>query len=370
MHEDDPTEPLIKKYVEPASEDGLDNCTICYAYTFSVVACLAIGGCMFVPWIFYECAHELSPVPDVIHGPLPRTIAFGSCLDNNNPSDLLDKIHADVFVFLGDNIYADTANSVRMHWIYNRLSCKPTFQRLVKRTRHILAIWDDHDYGQNDDGSGYSMKKLSRHIFLNFWRIPATSARRHNQGIYGSYTFTDGNASIVIIMLDLRSFRDPLTGCARPQGWYCPATSGTMLGDEQWRWLEQTLAQNNESLVIIASSTQYIVDEYGYETWSNFPNEQARLASLLDPNRTIIISGDLHWGEISVTNKGLYDITSSGISQLDPQVLSNQYRIGAPVVEFNYGLLDLELMTASVIGMSGFKTAVNLSTIQSPFASQ
>jgi hypothetical protein len=73
------------------------------------------------------------------------------------------------------------------------------------------------------------------------------------------------------------------------------------------------------------------------------------------------------WGEISLTKDGLYDITSSGISQLDTQVFSNQYRVGPPVIEFNYGLLDLEAMTASVIGQSGFRTVVCLNTVQSPF---
>ena len=211
------------------------------------------------------------------------------------------------------------------------------------------------------------MKKASQQLFLDFWRIPATSTRRHDQGVYGSYTFVEGDQSIAVIMLDLRSFRGPLTVCTRAQGWYCPATNGTMLGEKQWHWLEHTLVNSKANLIIIASSTQYAVDEYGYETWANFPHEQARLASLLNPNRTIILSCDVHWGEVSFTKDGLYDITSSGISQLDTQVYPNRYRIGAPVVEFNYGMLDLTTMTVSVIGQSGFKTVVNLDTVQSPF---
>ena len=366
------TSPLITQLQlkPPLTHDTELNCCTTYCiYIASVVACLIIGGFIFVPWVFAECSHELSSVPDTIYGFVPRTIAFGSCLDNENPSHLLDKIHADVFVFLGDNIYADTTSSLIMRWIYNRLSCKPTFQRLVKRTRHVLSIWDDHDYGQNDQGAAYVMKRTSQQYFLDFWRIPATSARRRKEGVYGSYTFTDRGVTVRIIMLDLRSFRDPLTVCTRAQGWYCPADNGTMLGQGQWRWLEDTLQRTDADLVIIASSTQYAVYEYGYETWANFPHEQARLASLLNPNKTVIISGDVHWGEISLTPNGLYDITSSGISQLDTQIIPNQYRIGAPVVEFNYGMLDLRSMTASVIGQSGFTTAVKLNTVQSPFAS-
>jgi len=340
-------EPLINRRGTP--DVGLNRCITCGIFAATAFVCLVGGGAVFVPWVFAACPHELAGVPDVVHGFVPRTVAFGSCLDNESPSDLLDRINADVFVFLGDNIYADTASPLIMRWIYNRLSCKPAFQRLVRRTRHVLSIWDDHDYGQNDRGAEYTMKAASQRMFLDFWRIPAASARRRVEGVYGSYTFTDGAVSVVVIMLDLRSFRGPLTVCTRAQGWYCPTTAGTMLGDAQWRWLEATLAIGAD-LVIIASSTQYAVDEYGYETWANFPHEQARLASLLDPNRTVILSGDVHWGEISLTRGGLYDITSSGISQLDANVLPNKYRVGAPVVEFNYGVLDLASMTASVIG--------------------
>jgi alkaline phosphatase D len=365
--EDHEEEPLVKKIQRQEISKKNSRCTTCCIYITSVFTCLTVGGLIFVPWVFAECSHELAPIPDAIHGFVPRIIGFGSCLDNESPSELLDEINADVFIFLGDNIYADTANSIIMRWIYNRLSCKPAFKRLVGRIRHILSIWDDHDYGQNDRGAEYPMKEVSQRMFLDFWRIPATSARRRNKGVYGSYTFIDRGVTILVIMLDLRTFRGPLTVCTRDQGWYCPAESGTMLGEKQWQWLKHTLAITNADLVIVASSTQYAVDEYGYETWANFPHEQARLASLLNPNKTVIISGDVHWGEISLTKDGLYDITSSGISQLDTQVFSNQYRVGPPVIEFNYGLLDLEAMTASVIGQSGFRTVVCLNTVQSPF---
>ena len=369
MFNDDPTEPLLKRHTRQSDSNNNElnySTTVCI-YISSALACLTLGGVALVPWVFGDCSHQLSVVPDTIHGFVPRTIAFGSCLDNESPSELLDQINADVFVFLGDNIYADTTNSFIMRWLYNRLSCKPTFRRLVKRIKYILSVWDDHDYGQNDKGAEYPMKQMSRRMFLDFWRIPETSARRHNEGIYGSYTFTDNTISIIVIMLDLRFFRGSLTVCTRSEGWYCPSTNGTMLGETQWQWLKHTLNNTNADLVIIASSTQYAVDEYGYETWANFPHERARLAALLNPNKTIIISGDLHWGEISLTHDGLYDITSSGISQLEPHVLPNKYRIGAAIAEFNYGIIDLPTMAASVIGQSGVKATVNLSTVQSPF---
>jgi alkaline phosphatase D len=358
------TKPLLR----PSTVKAQRGCWVIVGiYAISVVVCMVTGLLMFVPWVLMQCPHDMQSVPDVIEGYMPQTVAFGSCLHNERPHDLLDQIHANVFVFLGDNIYADTSSTHIMNWIYNRLACKPTFQRLVRRVPYVLSVWDDHDYGKNDGGADYPMRNASQQIFLDFWRIPRESARRRDVGVYGSYRFSDGAASLLIVMLDLRSFRDPLTQCTREQGWYCPAQSGTMLGEEQWRWLEHTLVTKNANLVIIASSTQFGAQEYGYETWRNFPREQRRLASLLDPNRTVIISGDVHWGEVSLTEDGLYDITSSGISQLDPEVFPNSLRVGAPVVEFNYGLLDLRAMTVMVAGASGNKTIVHLKTVTSPF---
>jgi alkaline phosphatase D len=246
-----------------------------------------------------------------------------------------------------------------MRILYNRLSCKNPFKYMVNRIPYILSIWDDHDYGQNDGGADYPMKQKSQNIFLDFWRIHPNSTRRRQEGVYGAYKFSEGNTSLLIIMLDLRSFRDPLQTCERKTGWYCP-TNGTMLGVAQWEWLETTLQNDNSSMVIIASSTQFGADEYGYETWRNMPLERSRLATLLNKNKTVIISGDLHWGEISLTEEGIYDITSSGISQLDPEILPNKYRVGEPIAEYNYGVIDLATMTARVVGASGMEIAVKL----------
>jgi len=119
------------------------------------------------PWIFFACKYDLRGVLQNNTKNITR-IAFGSCASNVDPLDILRDIRADVFVFLGDNIYADTNSPAIMKMLYNRLSCKPSFQTLVKQTPYVLATWDDHDYGWNDIGVGYGMKYESQRIFLNF----------------------------------------------------------------------------------------------------------------------------------------------------------------------------------------------------------
>ncbi len=133
---------------------------------------------------------------------------------------------------------------------------------------------------------------------------------------------------VQVIMLDTRYFRSPLRLAEQPlPGFrarpYVPAVeeSDTILGEAQWKWLEQQLRQPAE-LRIIASSIQVLSDEHPFEKWGNFPRERSRLLQLIREcraNGVVIISGDRHLGEISLdpfaAGYPLYDITASGLNQ-------------------------------------------------------
>ncbi len=60
----------------------------------------------------------------------------------------------ELFVFLGDNIYADTTDMDVMRAKYAKLKADAGFAKLMK-TCPVLATWDDHDYGANDAGAEY-----------------------------------------------------------------------------------------------------------------------------------------------------------------------------------------------------------------------
>lgn len=134
---------------------------------------------------------------------------------------------------------------------------------------------------------------------------------------------------IQIIFPDNRTFRDKLllyNGNRKGQkGYeyeldYSPYTTpdSTMLGEEQWKWLEEQLAKP-ANIRIIASSTQFSITHNGYEAWANFPHEQQRFVDLIKKTKAkgvFFISGDVHYAELSKLNvEGgypLYDVTSSG----------------------------------------------------------
>ncbi|MDX1912354.1 MAG: alkaline phosphatase D family protein [Saprospiraceae bacterium] len=292
---------------------------------------------------------------------LPARIAFGSCGSQDKPMPILDsaRMHRpDLFVWLGDNIYGDTKDMTVLRAKYAQLAAKPEFQRLKKTTR-FLATWDDHDFGWNDAGRHYPFKKESKEIFLDFWEEPADSPRRRREGIYTSQYFEQNGRRLQIILLDNRTFRDDLRlyrgELSRDDRYFYPLdyypheiSDSTLLGEEQWTWLENELRQPAD-LRIIASGSQFSIAYNGYEAWANFPHERRRMLDLIKNTRAngvLFITGDVHYAEISVLREAglypIYDVTASGITSTWHFATPNENRIEGPVMDNHFGLLGID----------------------------
>jgi alkaline phosphatase D len=288
-------------------------------------------------------------------------IAFGSCGHQDKDLSILDTVvthQPALFVFLGDNIYGDTRNMRVLKKKYRKLGRNSHFKKL-KSTTPILATWDDHDYGENDAGRHYPCKKQSKKIMLRFFDEPKSSNRWTHDGIYTTQYFTIDSLTIQFLLLDLRTFRDNLLSFNKKTHNagnftydldYAPYQSGdsTLLGTEQWIWLENELKQPAD-IRIICSSTQFGTAYNGYETWANFPHEQERMKTLIrttKANGIVFISGDVHYGELSrQPNPGaydLFDLTSSGLTEEWKFACPNGFRVGQPVRENHFGIIELK----------------------------
>lgn len=290
-------------------------------------------------------------------------IAFGSCSHQDQSLPILRQIgdlQPDYFIYLGDNIYGDTRDSIVLASKYTQLGNNPNYQYLKARTK-ILATWDDHDYGENDAGKYYPMKNASKSLFMHFFEEPMHSPRYEHPGIYTSYVIKRAGKKVQVILLDMRTFRSDLCLYDRQTMqkdsvfFYdieyvpCSGSDSTFLGEQQWDWLELQL-QKKADLRIIASSTQFGHSYNGYESWNNFPNEKERMIQLIQKtkaNGVFFISGDVHYAELSeVKTEGLYplyDLTASGISQSWHFATPNTNRIQGPVMENHFGLLTIDL---------------------------
>lgn len=282
-------------------------------------------------------------------------IAFGSCAHQDKEQPIWDRVNAwtpDLFIFLGDNIYGDTEDMDVMRAKYAKLAAKPGY-RALRTSTPCIATWDDHDYGVNDGGREYPKKAESKALFLEFWNEPADGFRRTHEGIYTSYYFGPKGRRVQVILPDNRTFRSPLMGMSvepEDRGGYLvnPDPQATMLGAAQWDWLEAELRKPAD-LRIFASSTQVLADQPGYEAWVNFQADHQRLLDLIDfaqVDNLVMISGDTHYAELSRLADGvpypLYDLTSSGLTEVWPVFGPNRNRIAKAPLAPNFGRLTID----------------------------
>lgn len=295
--------------------------------------------------LFTANAQQASP--DVI-----ERIAFGSCNSQDKPQDVwytIIKEKPQLFVFLGDNIYGDTEDMALLKKKYDMLLAKPGYIELKKNTK-VLATWDDHDYGVNDGGKEYPKKEQSKELFLKVFDEPAGSDRFTHKGIYTSYLYGPKGKCLQIIMLDTRTFRDSLCWAGKDEdciGEYaqCTDTTKTMLGTEQWKWLEEQFKVEADAR-LICSSTQFLEDFNGWEGWINMPHERERMLKLIQKtkaNGVFFISGDVHYAEMSLLNRNgmypIYDITSSGMTHGHNCAGPNKLRIHGCFMQPNFGTI-------------------------------
>ncbi|MDB9861567.1 alkaline phosphatase family protein [Gammaproteobacteria bacterium] len=268
---------------------------------------------------------------------------LGSCIHQDDPQPIWNSVKKDdinSFIFLGDNVYGDSA-SLRLDKMAKAYAKQKKVFPLWLKEKEVLAIWDDHDYGKNDGGGEYRLKKEAQKLFVDFWDIPKNDIRQTREGIYFNLIKNVDNLKINIIGLDTRYFRSELKG---PKGNYIDNKDldASMLGDAQWKWLSMVI--NTESdLVVLLTSIQLLATEHQYEKWSNFSLERNKLISLIQASgkQVIVISGDRHRGGI-YKYKNIYELTASSMNKTaSPVFETDSLLIGETHFEENYGIMTI-----------------------------
>ncbi len=288
------------------------------------------------------------------------TIGFGSCAHQSREQPIWDAVNAvepEIFLLLGDNVYADTLDMSKMARDYEMLNAKPGFATL-RENALLMGTWDDHDYGVNDGGREYPMRAEAQQCFIDFFDFPDDHPIHEQEGVYNTRTFGPEGRRVQIIMLDTRYHRSPLTRSApledrrgyRP---YAPLwdDNATFLGEEQWAWLEEQLRQPAD-LRIIGSSIQFVAEDHWFEKWANLPLERQRLLDLINETGAegvLFVSGDRHLAEISMMDGGvgypIFDVTSSALTQSRDNVRyqeENRHRLGTLNWGRNFGVIQVD----------------------------
>lgn len=294
-------------------------------------------------------------------------IGVASCADQRQPQPIWEAVRAaslDFFIFGGDNVYASEQpfSRERLRAAYEAQSQQAGFGALRDNVPH-LAVWDDHDYGLNDGGAGWVHAQAAKDEFLRFWRVPANDPRRHRQGLYHAQWLQAGDRRVQIIGLDTRSFRSPLKPTDRRDApgreRYVPDPdpNKTLLGPEQWSWLQDCLSQPADAHVLV-SSIQCVVDGHGWECWGNLPSERERLYRTLRESgarSVVVVSGDRHIGAFYREQRRdlaypLWEMTSSGITH--PWAKASEAgpnRVGPLVTVRHFGLLDFDFDAGTLL---------------------
>lgn len=275
------------------------------------------------------------------------TIATGSCNDtkrdqDDKPWESAASFNPDLWIWLGDNIYADTNDSKELAQAYQKQLENPAYRKFRKNVP-IIGIWDDHDYADNNSGADAPNKINSQRLFLDFIGEKENSVRRQQEGIYTSYLLGEKDKQVKIILLDTRyhlKVDDPNTD---------------ILGETQWHWLSEQLKKSKARFHIIASGIQVIPTDHKFEKWSNYPKARKRLFDLIKrfkPQGMMILSGDRHIAEFSripgkelgLTQEYIVEMTTSGLTHSydDFKGEKNRYRYQSVYFKRNLGLIQFD----------------------------
>ncbi len=266
--------------------------------------------------------------------------AAGSCskqfLDQKH-WDLVAQKSPEMFIWLGDNIYADNKSPEDRRAEYNKLKFNPYYYRFASNTI-ITGIWDDHDYAYNNAGSEYKYKEGSKQALLEFFDEPFETAVQSRPGIYRKVQIERGDLKIDFVFLDTRSFMVD------------KGEEITILGPEQREWLEQTLDNLNGDVVFIASGIHIVSDftfhNQGLEGWAHFKRDRNflfnKVSKLKQP--VVFLSGDRHNSSLSrrvVNGKPIYELMASGLTHGYQGPLLNRFRVGERIKTTNFATVDI-----------------------------
>lgn len=259
---------------------------------------------------FSKINYELK-VDDVAASPAPKnpsfqtppeagteerfSIAFGACSrfvpDHEGIWEVVAAQKPLAYLTLGDNLYLDLPKDQQKQRVYYyRRQFHPSYRTLTS-SAGIYAIWDDHDFADNDSAGGPhpfkpAWKKKNFDVFAQNWNNPPYAGGETHPGTF--FDFTIGE--VHIIMTDGRYYRDYKKG-------------KTMLGPHQKKWLLETLGASKSKFKILCSGTLWTekADKNGKDSWQGVSAERDEIFALIRDQKipgVFLLSGDRHRHEM------------------------------------------------------------------------
>lgn len=252
----------------------------------------------------------------------------------------LAKKNPEYILMIGDNVYADQNGPSNFHTanseiLWNRyVDARMTYPFFFQeKLIPVHALWDDHDYGNNNADSTFQFKSESKNIFDTFFAQDlASESWEKGHGVGGLLSLGDFN----LYFLDSRTFRSP-------------DKESTHLGLDQTAWLYSKLRDEKTPSLLIKG------DQFfgGYHTFESFEGNHpenflefiAQLKKISTP--IVFLSGDRHLSEIMQFPRGLFgkpsfEITSSPLHAraVTFEETKNPWRVVAEVGHVNFTIIE------------------------------
>ena len=241
---------------------------------------------------------------------------LGDVVYSDRPSFSWDRLRSGrkPMVFTDVEMPGNAMNSKReqLDAIYALQKAEPGYN-MFREAVPIFGIYDDHDYGTNDGDATFKHRSAGARAFLDFIDEPADSSRRSNSyaargGIYTSHVFEINDVTVLLVLLDVRFARTPYVRANKRND---EQQTGGILGKKQWAWLRALLTptalrRKNVDVVLVGSGTQILpTDRSAAENWERYAamGRRLELLALLRASGVahILLSGDVHFGELSST---------------------------------------------------------------------
>ena len=196
-------------------------------------------------------------------------------------------------LWLGDNLYlrgpsktfnvpAEYSSAAHMELRYKDVRSMLQLRNLFAATHHY-ALWDDHDYGDNNSDKGFALKADSLRLFQAYWPNPPMGSAEL-PGTWCRFRHQDAE----FFLLDGRYHRDPEKA---------PADAAkAMYGRAQMEWLERGLAESRARFKVVAGGSQFLSAASG-SGWHAYPGERDHFLAWLArerPRGVLLLSGDRH----------------------------------------------------------------------------
>jgi alkaline phosphatase D len=203
-------------------------------------------------------------------------------------------------LMLGDNVYIDyPENTPIQQYCYYQRQSEPEWRHLTSRTP-VYAIWDDHDFGDNDEYGGPEIDNPSWKIpvyktFTNQWANASYGGGISQPGVWFSFVLGE----VEFFMLDCRYYREPsFVGDT--------LSNPSMLGPVQKKWLLDGLASSKAAFKVIVSAVPWADGakhdmEGKFDTWKGYASERQEIFNHLTNNEisgVLLLAGDRHRSDV------------------------------------------------------------------------